>query len=106
MLYSFLLCNMNQLYVCAEFLQLCQTLCGPVNCRLPGSSVHGILQARILEWVALCPAPGDLPNPGIEPCISSLLGLSPTLISIPIIPPRWVITEYRAKPLYSAAASG
>ena len=34
---------------------------------LPGSSVHGILQARILEWIAPCPPPGDLPNPGIEP---------------------------------------
>ena len=34
--------------------------------RLPGSSVHGILQARILEWVAV-PSSGDLPNPGIEP---------------------------------------
>ena len=33
---------------------------------LPGSSVHGILQARILEWVAT-PPPGDLPNPGIKP---------------------------------------
>ena len=33
---------------------------------LPGSSVHGILQARILEWVAFH-SPGDLPNPGIEP---------------------------------------
>ena len=33
---------------------------------LLGSSVHGILQARILEWVAV-PPPGDLPNPGIEP---------------------------------------
>ena len=33
---------------------------------LPGSSVHGILQARILEWVAI-PSLGDLPNPGIEP---------------------------------------
>ena len=32
----------------------------------PGSSVHGILQARILQWVA-CPSPGDLPNPGIKP---------------------------------------
>ena len=31
----------------------------------PGSSVHGILQARILQWVA-CPPPGDLLNPGIE----------------------------------------
>ena len=33
---------------------------------LSGSSVHGILQARILEWVAI-PFPGDLPNQGIEP---------------------------------------
>ena len=33
---------------------------------LPGSSVHGILQARILEWAA-SPPPGDLPYPGIEP---------------------------------------
>ena len=32
-------------------LQLCLTLCGPMNCSLPGSSVHGILQARILDWV-------------------------------------------------------
>ena len=32
----------------------------------PGSSVHGILQARILEWVAI-PSPADLPDPGIEP---------------------------------------
>ena len=32
----------------------------------PDSSVHGILQARILEWVAM-PYPGDLPDPGIEP---------------------------------------
>jgi len=29
------------------------TLCKPVDCSLPGSSVHGILQARILEWVAI-----------------------------------------------------
>ena len=32
----------------------------------PGPSVHGILQARIMEWVAV-PSPGDLPDPGIEP---------------------------------------
>ena len=32
----------------------------------PGSSVHGILQARILEWVA-CPPPGDILDPGIKP---------------------------------------
>ena len=33
--------------------QSCPTLCKPVDCSLPGSSVHGILQARILEWVAM-----------------------------------------------------
>ena len=42
------------------------TLCDPVDYSPPGSSVHGILQARILEWVA-CPPPGDLPQPGIKP---------------------------------------
>ena len=34
-------------------LQSCPTLCDPVDCSPPGSSVHGILQARILEWVAM-----------------------------------------------------
>ena len=33
--------------------QLCLTLCDPMDCRPPSSSVHGILQARILEWVAI-----------------------------------------------------
>ena len=37
----------------ARSLQSCLTLCDPVDCGLPGSSVHGILQARILEWVAI-----------------------------------------------------
>ena len=36
-----------------------------MDCSLPGSSVLGILQARILEWVPF-PAPGALPDPGIE----------------------------------------
>ena len=41
--------------------QSCLTLWGPMD-----YTVHGILQAKILEWVAF-PSPGDLPNPGIEP---------------------------------------
>ena len=36
----------------AKLLQSCLTLCNPVDCSLPGSSLHGILQARTLEWVA------------------------------------------------------
>ena len=37
----------------AKLLQLCLTLCDPMDCSLPGSLVHGVLQARILEWVAI-----------------------------------------------------
>ena len=43
-----------------------RTLCDPMDCRLPGSSVHGILQARILERPPFL-SPRDLPTPGIEP---------------------------------------
>ena len=45
----------------------CLTLCNHMVCSLLGFSVHGILQAKILEWVAI-PFPGDLPDPGIEQC--------------------------------------
>ena len=37
----------------------CLTLCDPMDCSLPGSSVHGILQARILEWVAMPSSKGS-----------------------------------------------
>ena len=61
--------------------QLCLTLCDPIGCSPPGSSVHGLLQARILAWVAF-PFSRDLPNPGIKP-------RSPTLQvdSLPSEPP-------------------
>ena len=39
--------------VAAKSLQSCLTLCGPMDCSLPGSSVHGILQVRVLEWIAI-----------------------------------------------------
>ena len=51
-------------YVCVLDAYSCPALCNPVECDPPGSSVLGILQARILEWVAFL---GDLPNPGTEP---------------------------------------
>ena len=37
----------------SEVAQSCPTLCDPMDCNLPGSSLHGILQARVLEWVAI-----------------------------------------------------
>ena len=49
-----------------QSLQLCLTLCNFMHCSPPGSSIHGILQARIQEWVAY-PPPGDLPDAGIKP---------------------------------------
>ena len=39
--------------LCAQSLQLCPNLCDPMDCSSLGSSVHGILQARILKWVAM-----------------------------------------------------
>ena len=42
-----------------------QLFCNPRDCHAPGSSVHGISQATILEWVAIF-SPGDLPNSGIK----------------------------------------
>ena len=58
--------------MCAKSLQLCPALCDPMDCSPPGSSVHGIPQARIPEWVAMPSSKGsaqcrDLPNTGIEP---------------------------------------
>ena len=50
--------------------QSCPTLCDLMDCSSPGPSgpsVHGILQARILEWVSIhSPLQRDLPNPGIK----------------------------------------
>ena len=50
----------------SEVTQSCPTLCHPMDCSLPGFSVHGIFQARILSGLPF-PSPGDLPDPGIEP---------------------------------------
>ena len=50
----------------AKSLQLCPTLFDLMDCSLPGSSVHGVLQARVLEWVAIFSS-RDLPNPRIKP---------------------------------------
>ena len=50
----------------AESLKSCPVLCKPMDCSPPGSSVHGILQARIWSGLSF-PSPGDLHKPGIEP---------------------------------------
>ena len=57
---------MLQTFSESEVAQSCPTLCNPVDCSPSGSSVHGILWARILEWVAISFS-RDLPDPGIKP---------------------------------------
>ena len=58
--------------VCVLLAQSCLTLGNPRDCSLPGSSVNGILQARILEEVVIPLPQGNLPDRGIEPGSLSL----------------------------------
>ena len=48
-----LLCPLSPAAAAAKSLQSCPTLCDPMDCSLPGSSTHGIFQARVLEWGAI-----------------------------------------------------
>ena len=81
----------KQVYIyvcmCAKLLQSCLTLCDPMDCSPTDSSVHGILQARILEWLPF-PPPGDLrlfPTQGLNPRLLCLLHWQAS--SLPIVPP-------------------
>jgi len=68
-----------------------------MNCSSLGSSVHGILQARILEWLQ-SPPPGDLPNPGPKPYLLHLLHCpaGPLPLALPGKPVSYytVITDF------------
>ena len=65
--------------------QSCLTLCDPIDCSLPGSSVHGILQARILEWAAIFPLQGIFPTQGLNLHLLHLLHWQAD--SLPRVPP-------------------
>ena len=69
----------------AQTLSHVQFFCDPVDCSLSGSSVHGILQARILEWVAISSSRG-FSQPRDQTCVSCV---SPALQagSLPLAPP-------------------
>ena len=67
----------------AKLLQLCLTLGGPMDCSPPGSSVHGILQTRILEWVAISSSRGPSRR------------RDPTHVSHVSCVGRWVLYHYR-----------
>ena len=65
--------------------QSCRALCDSVDCSPPGSSVHGILQARIVEWVAM-PSSRGSSQPRDRTCISQHL-LHWQVGSLPLAPP-------------------
>ena len=76
----------------AKLLQSCLTLCDPVDCSPPGSSVHGILQSRILEWVAMPSSRGSSqPRDGT---LFSYRLLHKPVGSLPLAPPGKPIIRY------------
>ena len=84
----------------SEVAQSCPTLCDPMDCSLPGSSVHGILQARILKWVAISFSRGSSrPRDGTQ--VSHIAGRCFNLwatreawwvVWVPYI--SWILTSY------------
>ena len=72
--------------MCAKSFQLCLTLCDPMGCSPPGPSVHGILQARILEWVAMTSSRGTS-QPRDRTHVSYLGLLHGQAGSLPLVPP-------------------
>ena len=61
--------KLNLICMCAKWLQSCVTLCDPMDCSQPGSSVHAIRQARITEWDAISFSRGSS-QPWDQTCIS------------------------------------
>ena len=72
--------------LCAKLLQSRPTLCNLMDCSLPGSSVQGILQARILESVAMPSSRGIFKTQGSNPCLLSVLHWH--VSSLPLAPPE------------------
>ena len=77
----------NPLIQCvhAKSLQLCLILCDPIDCSPPGSSVHGIFQARILEWVAIAFSGGTFSTKVLNLHLLCLLHWQAG--SLPLVPP-------------------
>ena len=72
--------------MCAKLIQLCLTLCDPMDYSPPGSSVHEILQARILEWIAT-PSSRESPRPRDWTHVSYVRILPWQACSLPLAPP-------------------
>ena len=89
--------------VCVLVAQLCPTLCNPMDCSLPSSSVHGILQARVLEWVATPFSRKSVYSCSIN--IHALGGIWQTLESI-FFASYWLWKHFPGKNLLRCLRSG
>ena len=95
-----------------EVAQLCPTLCDPVDCSSAGSSIHGILQARILEWVAISFSRGSSPPRDwtqVSRIVGKMLqplshqGSQPSIKSTFILL-RKIMPDYYSSPLQSGSS--
>ena len=69
---------------CCSVTKLCSTLCHPMDCSSPGSSVHEILQARMLDWVAISSSRGSSP-PKAQICVSYDSQVAQCMKNLPIM---------------------
>jgi len=79
--YSYFL---NIMRICAKSLESCPTLCGPMDCSPPGSSVHGFSRQKYRSGLP-CPPPGDLPDPGIKP----VAPVAPAMLADSLLLSHW-----------------
>ena len=70
----------------SEVTQSCPTLRDPMDCSLPGSSIHGIFQAGVLEWGAIASREGTQLHPSTENWIKDLLSMAPPIRTRPSFP--------------------
>ena len=87
--FSLFSCHCVCVCACAKLLQSCLTIRDPMDCSMPGSSVHSF--SRQVYWSGLsCPPPGALPDPGIEPASLSSPALAAYCWHLLASPPSFI----------------
>ena len=101
-IYNSVITRLISLGYCCLALNCVPLFCDPKYCSLPGSSVHGVFKARILEWAAISSS-GDLPNPGLvssrpreHTWVSCIAGgfITPEPLGKPLF--LWILITYKS----------
>ena len=90
-------------------LQSCPSLCDPMDCSPPGFLLHGMLQSRVLQWVAMPSSSQDLRDPGIEPApltSPALAGMFFTIRATWEAPTNWHLPRAQAIYLHKDQSLG